>query len=131
MKAWLAWVGLLFFYAPVGNAAAHIKPIGWLPDRSFAKVVKVGFEAANPTVTVLEDVCVKPDLPKNTAMTAGMAQEDCMVIAERPQGFLCFELVWQNGSSTGTKYSCALTRKVMRRDVKPGWIVRYPAPLTA
>ncbi len=141
MRGWLGWFALSFFgtaalalgvldvaaYAQADNAQAHIK---WQPDRGFAKVVKIGFEAANRGATVTEDVCMKPRLPKATALTAGVPQDDCLVVATNKHGGLCFELIWENGAS-GTRYACKLVRRAIRLDTKPGWVVHYPAPFTA
>lgn len=130
MRAWLTTFAIAFFLTATASSAAPIKPIQWMPDRAFARVVKVGFEAANKGVTVTADVCLRPRLPKHVALTAGLAEEDCLVVARGSKSPVCFELVWQSGP-TGTRYSCALVKKALRDDVKPGWIVRYPAAFTA
>lgn len=122
MRHYLKWFLIAFLVlAPTASAAK----ITWKPDKNFAKVVKVAWEQANKGYQVSEDVCVQPDLPRATALTAGVASDDCLVVAHKGSKPVCFELVYEAGNTTGQAYSCKLVLLSIKRDTKPGWAVKY------
>lgn len=109
-------------------------PLKWGPDRAFARILKVGFEAANPGKHISEAVCAKPQLPPKTGATIGVPQEDCLAIGtQRLKGKvvpLCFELMYTDGSTAGSALSCALVRKAIRQDHASSWVVHFDRPKT-
>lgn len=117
-------LALLALVAASSATAAKPKPIKWVPDRSFAKVVAPSLEKTNKKMLVSEIVCLKPDLPANTGVTGGVPQDDCLVVAQIRAKPVCFEFLW-SGEGSGTELPCKEVHLALKQDVKPGWIVHY------
>ena len=116
----LAVACLLVFAASANAAKPH-----WTPDKHFARTLRTLFEKANPSLAVTEDVCMAAALPKNTAATIGVPEEDCLVFSRQTSGAgVCFEIVWESGPLE-YRLTCALARKAVRHDTVPGDVVRY------
>ena len=116
----LAVVAVALTFAASASAA-------WVPDKSFARTLRVMFERANPTLAVTKDICMTPVLPKHAGATVGVAEVDCLVFSRDGSGRArCFEILWQAGP-VETLIPCGLAGKAVRKDASPRDVVRYPA----
>lgn len=103
-------------------SAAENKPVRWVTDKPFARSVYQAVKDKYPSMMI---VCKRPDLPPRSAVTLGVPQEDCLIIAASKTRFFCGEFAYDNGPLPPQEFSCTLVAESFQKDVRPGDILKF------
>lgn len=125
MPRLLLRIMLVCLIVPCVSHATTNKPIKWVTDKKFARMV---YDAVKDKYPSMEITCRRPILPKNWGATAGVPQEDCLVIAASKTAFFCGEFAYDNGPLPPTQIDCVIVAKSFEKDVKAADILKLTTP---